>query len=75
MTMYQRNRIKEEIERQNAAADANADRLLDKLRASKWTAGILLASVVILIVIAGNYGRRGRRFRLFAPLRHIGVDI
>ena len=51
MTMYQRNRIKEEIERQNAAADANADRLLDKLRASKWTAGILLASVVILIVI------------------------
>jgi hypothetical protein len=51
MTMYQRNRIKEEIDRQNAAADADADRLLDKLRASKWTAAILLASAVILIII------------------------
>lgn len=51
MTMYQRNRIKEEIDRQKAAADAGADRLLDKLKASKWTAAILLASAVILIVI------------------------
>jgi hypothetical protein len=51
MTMYQRNRIKEEIDRQNAAADADADRLLDKLKASKWTAVILLASIVVLIVI------------------------
>jgi uncharacterized membrane protein len=51
MTMYQRNRIKEEINRQNAAADADADRLLDKLRSSKWTAAILLASAVVLIII------------------------
>ena len=51
MTMYQRNRIKEEINRQNTAADASADRLLDKLKASKWTAAILLASAVVLIII------------------------
>ena len=51
MTMYQRNRIKEEINRQNAAADANADRLLGKLSASKWTAAILLACAAVLIII------------------------
>jgi hypothetical protein len=51
MTMYQRNRLKEEIDRQNAAAEADADRLLDKLRSSKWTAAILLASAVVLIII------------------------
>jgi uncharacterized membrane protein len=51
MTMYQRNRIKEEIDRQNAAADASADRLLAKLSASKWTAAILLACAAVLIVI------------------------
>lgn len=51
MTQFQRNRIKEEIERQNAAADAGADRLLDKLRASKWTGAILLVIAVIVIVV------------------------
>jgi hypothetical protein len=49
--MYQRNRIKQEIDRQSAAADAEADQLLDRLKASKWTAAILLASAVVLIVI------------------------
>lgn len=51
MTQFQRKRIKEEIERKNAAADAGADRLLDKLRASKWTGAILLAAAVILLVL------------------------
>lgn len=51
MTMYQRNRIKQEFDRQNAAVDAEADGLLDKLKASKWTAAILLGSIVVLIVI------------------------
>lgn len=54
MTQYQRNRIKEEIDRQNAQADAEADRLLDKLRASKWTAAILLAAAVVLLVVLWN---------------------
>ncbi|MGH8685104.1 MAG: hypothetical protein ACREUM_07115 [Nitrosospira sp.] len=51
MTMSQRKRIKEEMDRQNAAADAGADRLLDKLRASKWTGALLLAVAVIVIVV------------------------
>lgn len=51
MTMYQRNRIKEEIDKQNAAADAEADSLLDKLKASKWTAAIMLAAAVVAVVI------------------------
>ena len=47
MTMFQRKRIriiKEEMEKQNAAIDASADRLLDKLKASKWTAAVLLGA-------------------------------
>ncbi|MDQ3185987.1 MAG: hypothetical protein M3Q16_05900 [Pseudomonadota bacterium] len=56
MTMFQRKRIRdiqEEMDRQNAAADAGADRLLDKLKASKWTAGALLlgAAAVVIIVL------------------------
>ncbi len=51
MTQFQRKRIKEEIERQNAAADAGADRLLDRLRASKWTGAILLAAVIVIVVL------------------------
>lgn len=52
MTMYQRKRIKavkDEIERQHAAVDSGADRLLEKLKASKWTAAILLGAVVLAI--------------------------
>lgn len=52
MTMYQRKRIKavkEEMERQHAAIDSSADRLLEKLKASKWTAAILLGAVVLAI--------------------------
>lgn len=50
MTMFQRKRIriiKEEMEKQNAAIDASADRLLDKLKASKWTAAMLLGVALL----------------------------
>lgn len=50
MTKFQRERIKEEIERQNAAADAGADKLLDKLKASKWTGAVLLAAAAVLVI-------------------------
>ncbi|SOD41721.1 hypothetical protein [Nitrosovibrio sp. Nv4] len=53
MTMFQRKRIralKEDMERQHAVADSGADRLLDKLKASKWTATILLGAVVLAVV-------------------------
>lgn len=51
MTEFQRKRIRDEINRQNAAADAGADRLLDKLKASKWTALLLLAVAGIVIAV------------------------
>jgi hypothetical protein len=47
MTMFQRKRIKEEMERQHALAEAGADSLLGKLKASKWTAAILLGAIVL----------------------------
>lgn len=52
--MFQRKRIKgikEEMDRKNAAADAGADRLLGRLRASKWTGALLLAAAVIVAII------------------------
>jgi hypothetical protein len=52
--MFQRKRIriiKEEMEKQNAAADAGADRLLDKLKASKWTAAMLLGAGLFAIAL------------------------
>lgn len=54
MTMFQRKRIriiKEEMEKQNAAADASADRLLDKLKASKWTAAVLVGAGLFAIAL------------------------
>lgn len=54
MTMFQRKGIrdiKEEMDRQNTAADAGADRLLDKLKASKWTAVLLLAVAGIVVAV------------------------
>ncbi|SCX82406.1 hypothetical protein SAMN05216308_101431 [Nitrosospira sp. Nsp13] len=51
MTQFQRKRIKEEIEKQNAAVDAGADRFLDKLRASKWTGAILLAVAAVMVIV------------------------
>ncbi|WP_025039861.1 hypothetical protein [Nitrosospira briensis] len=54
MTMFQRKRIriiKEELEKQNAAVDASADKLLDKLKASKWTAVVLLGAVLLAIAL------------------------
>lgn len=53
MTMFRRKRIrdiKEEIERQYAAAESDADRLMDKLKASKWTVAILLGGVLFAFV-------------------------
>ncbi|MEO5655376.1 MAG: hypothetical protein ABIR00_05260 [Nitrosospira sp.] len=52
MTMFQRKRIriiKEELEKRNAAVDASADKLLDKLKASKWTAAVLLGAALLVI--------------------------
>jgi hypothetical protein len=54
MTMFQRKRIriiKEELEKQNAAVDASADNLLDKLKASKWTAAVLLGAALFAIAL------------------------
>jgi hypothetical protein len=54
MTMFQRKRIriiKEEMEKQNAAVDASADKLLDKLKASKWTAVVLLGAALFAIAL------------------------
>ena len=51
MTQFQRKRIKEEIEKQNAAVDAGADSFLDKLRASKWTGAILLAVAAVMVIV------------------------
>lgn len=50
MTMFQRKRIKEEIERRHELAEAGADGLLDKLKASKWTAAILSGAAVLAVV-------------------------
>jgi hypothetical protein len=53
MTMFQRKRIriiKEEMEKQNAAVDASADKLLDKLKASKWTAAVLLLGAALFVI-------------------------
>ena len=49
MTMFQRKRIKEEINRHNLIVDASADSLLDRLKASRWT-GLLLIAVALLTV-------------------------
>lgn len=51
MTQFQRKRIKEEIEKQNAAVDMGADKFLDKLRASKWTGAILLAVAAVMVIV------------------------
>lgn len=54
MTMFQRKRIriiKEELEKQNAAVDASADKLLDKLKASKWTAAVLSGAALLAIAL------------------------
>lgn len=54
MTMFQRKRIrdiKEEMAGKNAAVEAHADRLLDRLRASKWTGALLAAATATVIVL------------------------
>lgn len=51
MTQFQRKRIKEAIDRQNAAVDASADSLLDKLRASRWTGAILFGVVMAVAIV------------------------
>jgi hypothetical protein len=51
MTQFQRKKIQEEIERQNAKADAGADKLLDKLKASKWTGAALLSAAAVVVIV------------------------
>jgi hypothetical protein len=55
MTMFQRKRIKlikEEMDRTNAAADADVDNLLERFIASKWTAAISIAVLLGGVVFA-----------------------
>jgi hypothetical protein len=55
MTMFQRKRIqliKEEIDKKNAAADADVDNLLERFIASKWTAAISVAVLLAAFVFA-----------------------
>jgi|GEM_PF-1838608 len=42
---------KNKVEEINLKADAEVDSFLDKLKASKWTAAILLCAAVIVIVV------------------------
>ena len=42
---------KEKAKEVNVEADFQADSFLDKLKASKWTAAILLAGAAIVVVI------------------------
>ncbi len=55
MTLFQRKRIKEEINRHNAVLDARADSLLDKLRASRWTGLALIAVVLAAAVFSAAF--------------------
>ncbi|SEO77295.1 hypothetical protein [Nitrosovibrio sp. Nv6] len=53
MTMYQRKKLKEYADKfneMNTEAENGADSLLDKLKASKWTAAILGGAGAIIIV-------------------------
>ncbi|SOD42366.1 hypothetical protein [Nitrosovibrio sp. Nv4] len=50
MTMFQRQKLKEYAEKMNAEADKGADSLLDRLKASKWTAVMLLGAAVVMII-------------------------
>jgi hypothetical protein len=42
-----------QIAEENAKADAKADSLLDKLKASKWTAIIVVGSIMIVLLVWG----------------------
>ncbi|MDN5882479.1 MAG: hypothetical protein L0H37_08915 [Nitrosospira sp.] len=58
MTMFQRKRIrdiKEEMAGKNAAVEAHAARMHDRLRASKWTGALLAAAAAIVIVLWGLF--------------------
>lgn len=55
MTLFQRKRIKEEVNRHNAVLDARADSLLDKLRASRWTGLALIAVVLAAAVFSAAF--------------------
>ncbi len=46
-----KDKAEEEMEKVNAEMDTQADSFLDKLKASKWTAAILLGAAVIAIVV------------------------
>ncbi len=55
MTQFQRKKIQEEIERQNAKADAEADKLLDKVKAWPWTGAVLIFVATIIVIAAFNF--------------------
>jgi hypothetical protein len=55
MTMFQRKRIqliKEAFDKKNATADADADSLLERFIASKWTGAISAAILLTAVVFA-----------------------
>jgi hypothetical protein len=44
---------KEKAAEFNAAADAKADSLLDKLKASKWTALMIVGAIAVTLLVWG----------------------
>ena len=44
---------KEKAVQLNAAADAEADSLLDKLKASKWTALVIVGAIAVTLLVWG----------------------
>jgi len=56
MTMFQKQRIKDEIKRQSEYVEAGADGALDKLKASKSTAKWIGLAVIVLAVILSILG-------------------
>ena len=51
MDKHERERIEAQIKEELAKADAGADSVLDRLKASKWTAAMLLGAAVVVIVV------------------------
>jgi len=46
---------KEKAVQLNAAADAEADGLLDKLKASKWTALVIVGAIAVTLLLVGGF--------------------
>ncbi|SFW21821.1 hypothetical protein [Nitrosovibrio sp. Nv17] len=50
MTRFRRGYNREEVARRYAGAEAEADRFLDRLRYSRWTAAILYGVIAVVIL-------------------------